>query len=427
MSTFLSISASPQVTGRTTESGTHSLLTHVNRRILGAGHTVRTLQVKDLPAQALLTADASDPAIAEAIRAVAMSEAIVVATPVYQAAYSGLLKVFLDLLPQFAFRGKAVLPIVTGGSPAHVLAVDYALRPVLANLGAAHIGQGWFVPSTHIRVFDDGGVLIDPASLAPVAQVTDEFLTTVERLGGWSAGSERVDARRGTPVSPLAGSPDLEVERVVVGDPRLTPLLTDLVVEYGTRYGRPSANTQLTEVPATDFIEPHGVFLILVEDGQTVAGGALRRYDTETAEVKRVWTSHRHRRRGLARRVMAELESAAIDLGYRRIHLTTGPRQPEARNLYLAAGYTPRFDQSLDPETIGPLAFAKELLPGAGFADWEQPTWADIEAAHRRRDDEAGTGLLRQGRCVVGADVRGAGGVEERRHVHTRLVNGASR
>ena len=76
-----------------------------------------------------------------------------------------------------------------------------------------------------------------------------------------------------------------------MGDPRLTPLLTDLVVEYGTRYGRPSANTQLTEVPATDFVEPNGVFLILQEDGETVAGGALRRYDAETAEVKRVWTS----------------------------------------------------------------------------------------------------------------------------------------
>ena len=63
------------------------------------------------------------------------------------------------------------------------------------------------------------------------------------------------------------------------------------MVEYGTRYGRPSAHTQLTEVPATDFVEPNGVFLILQENGETVAGGALRRYDPQTAEVKRVWTS----------------------------------------------------------------------------------------------------------------------------------------
>ena len=111
MSSVLSISASPQAV-----SSTHAVLTHVNRRIVGAGHTVRTVQVRELPPAALLSADASDPAIADAIAAVAAADAVVVATPVYQAAYSGLLKVFLDLLPQFAFRGKAVLPIVTGGS-----------------------------------------------------------------------------------------------------------------------------------------------------------------------------------------------------------------------------------------------------------------------------------------------------------------------
>ncbi len=200
MSSVLSISASPQLV-----SSTHALLTHVNRRVAGAGHDVRTLLVRELPAQALLSADISDPAIAEAAAAVANADAIIVATPVYQAAYSGLLKVFLDLLPQFAFRGKAVLPIVTGGSPAHVLAVDYALRPVLANLGAAHIGQGWFVPSSHIRQFADGGVLIEPVSLAPIAQVTDEFLDTLARHVAPSPIPVRVDSAGGQRVSPVAG------------------------------------------------------------------------------------------------------------------------------------------------------------------------------------------------------------------------------
>jgi len=108
---------------------------------------------------------------------------------------------------------------------------------------------------------------------------------------------------------------------------------------------------------------------------------------------------------------MAELEAAAVELGYQRIHLTTGPRQPEARNLYLAAGYTPRFDAAADPETIGPLAFAKELVPGAGFAEWQQPTWAEVERSHLR--------LVEQHLPTPTPD--------ERRHVHTKLVNGASR
>ena len=58
---------------------------------------------------------------------------VIVATPIYKAAYSGLLKVFLDLLPAEALRGKTVLPLASGGSVAHLLALDYALKPVLSR------------------------------------------------------------------------------------------------------------------------------------------------------------------------------------------------------------------------------------------------------------------------------------------------------
>jgi GNAT superfamily N-acetyltransferase len=311
----------------------------------------------------------------------------------------------------------------------------------LANLGAAHIGQGWFVPSSHIRQFADGGVLIEPASLAPIAQVTDEFLDALARHVAPSPIPVRFDSPGGQRVSPVAGAPDLQVHRVAVGDPRLEPLLADLIVEYGTRYGRPSEYTQLTEVPRSDFLHPDGAFLILQENGVTVAGGALRRYDAVTAEVKRVWTSHRHRRRGLARRVMAELEAAALGLGYTRIHLTTGPRQPEARNLYLEAGYTPRFDIAADPETIGPLAFGKELVTGAGLAQWRQPTWDEVEQARRRRA-EPGPAQSRTEPAAIGErEHNGDAGpllrriahqqseldIDERRHVHARSVNGSHR
>ncbi len=375
MSTIVTIAGSPS-----SISSSDALLSHVTRRILRAGHQVTPLVLRELPPAALLSADVTDPAIAAAVQTVEDADAVVIVSPVYKAAYSGLLKVFLDLLPQFGFRGKSVLPLVTGGSPAHVLAVDYALRPVLNSLGADHIAQGWFVLASHLRVFPDGGVLIDPASAVPVAEVTDNFLAALGRHTPSSA----VPTGRGR-VSSVAGDPDLTVTRVRVGDAALQPLLDELVIEYGTRYGRISVHSELTEVPVTDFEAPDGVFLVLTENGETIAGGAIRRYDDQTAEVKRVWTSHRHRRRGLARRLMAELEKAAADLGYRRIHLTTGPRQPEARSLYLTAGYHPRFDVTADPETVGPLAFGKELVSGAGFAEWIQPTWEQAQSRHRDR------------------------------------------
>lgn len=411
MSTILSISASPRPV-----SSTHSLLTHVNRRLVAAGHIVTTLPVRTLPATPLLVGDVTHPALIEAVGAVRDADALVVATPVYQSSYSGLLKVFLDLLPQFALRGKTVLPLATGGSPAHVLAVDYALRPLLSSLGAAHVTPGWFVPSAHIRTFPDGGVLIAPPSLGPVAQVTEEFLATLGGAAGRSGPSpDRVDAAAGPRVSPAPGSPGLQVHRVEPGDELLRPLLADLVVEYGTRYGRPSPNTTLTEVPPTDFVAPEGAFIVLTEGGAPVAGGAIRRYDATTAEVKRVWTAHRHRRRGLGIRVMAELEVAAAALGYRRIHLTTGPRQPEARDLYLRTGYTPRFDLTADPESIGPLAFGKELAPGAGLAPWTAP-------GHRPVDPD-----IRETQALATVGGSAGWGSDDRRHGHSTVVNGSRR
>ncbi|WP_329789215.1 GNAT family N-acetyltransferase [Lentzea sp. DG1S-22] len=151
----------------------------------------------------------------------------------------------------------------------------------------------------------------------------------------------------------------LEVRRVRQSAPEAAPLVAELTYEYTSRYG-PSGAEEMQR-PADVFEPPNGQFLLLVEGGVAVAGGAFKRYDEETAEMKRIWTHSQHRRRGLARRVLAELENEARTFGYSRIHLTTGPRQPEAKGLYLATGYTPLFDVATDPPTIGPLAFSKVI------------------------------------------------------------------
>ncbi|MFD5826714.1 GNAT family N-acetyltransferase, partial [Lentzea sp. NPDC060358] len=151
----------------------------------------------------------------------------------------------------------------------------------------------------------------------------------------------------------------LEVRRVRQSDPDAAPLVEELTHEYTTRYGPMGAEEMRR--PAHVFEPPRGQFLLLLEAGAAVAGGAFLRRDAETAELKRIWTHSRHRRRGLARRVLAELENEARAFGYNRIYLTTGPRQPEARGLYLATGYAPLFDVEADPLTIGPLAFSKSI------------------------------------------------------------------
>jgi FMN reductase len=81
---------------------------------------------------------------------VAAADVVVLATPLYKVAYSGLLKCFLDLLPRDAFAGKWVWPLATGGSAAHLLAIDHALRPVLDSLGARRLLRTVFATDAQV-------------------------------------------------------------------------------------------------------------------------------------------------------------------------------------------------------------------------------------------------------------------------------------
>ena len=67
--------------------------------------------------------------------------------------------------------------------------------------------------------------------------------------------------------------------------------------------------------------------------------GAIKRYDDETMEVKRMFVMPEFRGKGVARAVLSELEKWARELGYKHCILETGKRQPEAINLYKSSGY----------------------------------------------------------------------------------------
>lgn len=138
------------------------MLDAVSYRLGGRGPLVERLQIRDLSPQALLLADTDHRTIRAAADAVHRASAIVVATPVYKAAYSGVLKVFLDLLPQTALANKVVLPLATGGSPHHMLALDYALRPVLQSLGARHILPGVYATDSQLTLLPEGAFRIAP-------------------------------------------------------------------------------------------------------------------------------------------------------------------------------------------------------------------------------------------------------------------------
>ena len=150
------------------------------------------------------------------------------------------------------------------------------------------------------------------------------------------------------------------------GDPLAEPLLAELALEYASRYRSPveAVSKWLRTYPAEEFAPPNGALVIGLRGDQPVTGGAFRRFDDETAELKRIWTDSRYRRQGYAKALLVELESEIAARGYRRVYLTTGDKQPEAEELYLTTGYV-RLDVPLpaDGDENYPVAFLKRLAP----------------------------------------------------------------
>jgi FMN reductase len=180
MARILAVSGSPSPVSRTT-----AVLDLVSDRLAREGHEIDVLYLRTLPAHPLLFADMSDPYVAGARDRLEQADAVVLATPVYKASFSGLLKVWFDSVAQLALTDKTVLPLATGGSLTSVLALDYALRPVLSAMGAAHVVPGYFVLDKLVVPGADNVWSIDPDAQAALDVIIGGFvrtLTTVRTL-----------------------------------------------------------------------------------------------------------------------------------------------------------------------------------------------------------------------------------------------------
>jgi FMN reductase len=156
-------------------ASTSRLLQHVGEKLALHGRRVTRIEARELDPYALLTADCREPGIARLLQLVAGADALVVATPVYKAAYSGLLKALLDLLPQEGLAGKLVLPLATGGSQSHMLALDYALRPVLASMAPRSILPSIYATADQLGRHADGSLALAPAIAVRVAQGVEQL------------------------------------------------------------------------------------------------------------------------------------------------------------------------------------------------------------------------------------------------------------
>lgn len=139
----------------------------------------RLVDLAELDPAALL-ALASDPGVEEVRDAVAASDVLIVATPVYRATYTALTKTIFDLLPMGALEGTVAVPIASGYGPDHSLSVDHGLRPLIASLGGWTTATG--VYAARADVTDDGTIV--EAVEARLAAAVTEALTLATALQG---------------------------------------------------------------------------------------------------------------------------------------------------------------------------------------------------------------------------------------------------
>ena len=141
-----------------------------------------------------------------------------------------------------------------------------------------------------------------------------------------------------------AGADDLTLVPTRYDDPAVTDLVAQVQRVYVERYGGPDE----TPMQAEQFAPPHGYFVLAHLAGAPVAMGgwrlrtgadAARLPGERPAEIKRMFVRPHLRGRGLARRVLADLESTARAAGVDWLVLETGDRQPEAIGLYRSEGF----------------------------------------------------------------------------------------
>lgn len=141
----ITLAGSPRFPSRSS-----ALLEYAREKLSAVDVEVCHWHLQNFEPEDLLYARFDSPALKTLTDQLIQADGLIVATPVYKASFSGALKTLLDLLPERALEGKVVLPLATGGTIAHMLAVDYALKPVLSALKAQEILHGVFADDAQV-------------------------------------------------------------------------------------------------------------------------------------------------------------------------------------------------------------------------------------------------------------------------------------
>jgi FMN reductase len=126
--------------------------------------------VVDLAEHAADLFDWSSAELTRLTAEVAAADVAIFASPTYKAAYTGMLKAFLDRYGSNGLAGVVAVPVMTGGWAGHSLAVEVHLRPVLVELGATVPSRGLYVTEPELATDLDGTVAKWAGAAVPLIQ-----------------------------------------------------------------------------------------------------------------------------------------------------------------------------------------------------------------------------------------------------------------
>jgi putative acetyltransferase len=139
----------------------------------------------------------------------------------------------------------------------------------------------------------------------------------------------------------------ITLQRTNAGNADFQQLVRQLDTELGMRDGNDhSFYAQFNKIDAIKYA------IVAYDQGKPVGCGAVKQYDENTMEVKRMFVPLERRGQGIASLVLKELEKWSKELNFKKCILETGKRQPEAIRLYQKNDYSiiPNFGQYKDVE-----------------------------------------------------------------------------
>ena len=134
----------------------------------------------------------------------------------------------------------------------------------------------------------------------------------------------------------------ISIRRVTSENPDFIKLVQSLDGDLNSRYNKGQA--EYDQYNKIEFIE---TVVTAYMNTDAVGCGCFKKYDNETVEIKRMFVKQEMRGKGIAKKILSELELWGIQLGFKFAILETGIGQPEAIGLYEKVGYKriPNYDQ----------------------------------------------------------------------------------